>query len=129
MVPLFGDVVIGPFIYIHQTANFDPQHWPRCCSTGVSQQSTVLTRMSEYRQQHVELMCELMLLSDQRHKLIQVNASTAVSVCYCTSGLLSHWLSLNAHAIPTTDKLLLNTGLRLNPQGKPLVNLETTPWC
>jgi len=31
--------------------------------------------MSEYRQQHVELICELMLLSGQRDKLVQVTVS------------------------------------------------------
>ena len=73
MVPLFGDVVIGPFNYVQKMANYDPQHWPRCVSAGASQQSTIVTRMAEYRQQHVELMCELMLLSDERQKLFQVS--------------------------------------------------------
>jgi len=72
-VPLFGDVVIGPFNYVQKTANYDPQHWPRCLSAGVSQQASILTRMPEYRHQHVGLMCELMLLSDQRRKLVEVN--------------------------------------------------------
>jgi len=78
VVPLFGDVVIAPFNYVQTTANFDPQHWPRCLSVGVSQQATILTRMHEYRQQHVELMCELMLLSNERRMLVQVNAGVAV---------------------------------------------------
>jgi len=73
VVPLFGDVVIAPFNYVQKTVNYDPQHWPRCMSAGASQQATILTRMSEYRQQHVELMCELMLLSDQRRNLLKVN--------------------------------------------------------
>jgi len=73
VVPLFGDVVIGPFNYVQKTANYDAQHWPRCLNAGPSQQATILTRMSEYRQQHVELMCELMLFSDERRKLVQVN--------------------------------------------------------
>ena len=77
MVPLFGDVVIGPFNFVEKTANYDPQHWPRCLSAGASQQATILMHMSEYRHQHVGLMCELMLLSDERHQLIEVNISAA----------------------------------------------------
>lgn len=72
MVPLFGDVVIGPFNYVQKTANFDAQHWLRCQSAGVSQQATILSQMSEYRQQHVELMCDIMLLSDLHRKLVHV---------------------------------------------------------
>jgi len=78
VVPLFGDVVIGPFNFVEKTANYDTQHWPRCLSAGASQQATILTHMAEYRQQHVELMCELMLLSDQRYKLVEVNICVAV---------------------------------------------------
>jgi len=78
VVPLFGDVVIGPFNYVEKTANYDPQHWPRCLYVGASQQATVLNHMSEYRQQHAELMCELMLLSDQRRTLVEVNIVAAV---------------------------------------------------
>lgn len=78
VVPLFSDVVIGPFNYVQKTMNYDPQHWPRCLSAGACQQATLVTRMSEYRQQHVELTCELMLLSDQRHKLVQVNSAAVV---------------------------------------------------
>jgi len=74
VVPLFGDVVIGPFNYVQKTANYDAQHWRQCLTDGTSQQATILTRMAEYRQQHVELICELMLLSDQRHKLVQVTS-------------------------------------------------------
>jgi len=78
VVPLFGDVVIGPFNYVQKTANYDPQHWRQCLTAGSSQQATILPRMSEYRQQHVELICELMLLSEQRHKLVQVTVAAVV---------------------------------------------------
>ena len=67
--------MIGPFNYVQKTTNYDPQHWRQCLTAGPSQQATILTRMSEYRQQHVELICELMLLSGQRDKLVQVTVS------------------------------------------------------
>jgi len=72
VVPLFGDVVIGPFNYVQKTVNYDPQHWRQCLTDASSQQATILTRMTEYRQQHAELICELIQLSDQRHQLVQV---------------------------------------------------------
>ena len=82
VVPLFGDVVIGPFNYVQKTMNYDPQHWPRCLNATASQQATILTNMSEYRHQHSELICELLLLSGQRQKLVQVfsrNLNTCVT--------------------------------------------------
>jgi len=78
VVPLFGDVVIGPFNYVQKTANYDPQHWRQCLTAGPSHQATILTRMCEYRQQHVELICELMMLSGERQKLVQVTVAAAV---------------------------------------------------
>jgi len=103
VVPLFGDVVIGPFNFVEKTANYDPQHWPRCLSAGASQQATILAHMSEYRQQHAELLCELMLLSDQRHKLIEVN-----SVVQLTSAETSRVLKTTPQERPSWRFCLAN---------------------
>jgi hypothetical protein len=79
VVPLFGDVVIGPFNYVTNLKTFDKQHWPRCTDGSISRQATLLSNMVTYRQQHSELICELMMHSEERVKIIKVSV---VAVSY-----------------------------------------------
>lgn len=72
VVPLFGDIVIGPFNYVQKLPNFDRQYWPKCLDGTPSRQSTLINNMAVYRQQHTDIICELMSHSLDRNKLVQV---------------------------------------------------------
>jgi hypothetical protein len=72
VVPLFGDIVIGPFNYVQKLPNFDRQHWPKCTDGIASRQSTVINNMAVFRQQHADIICELMSHSTGSSKLVQV---------------------------------------------------------
>ena len=58
-VPLFGDMMIGPFKYIEKTPNYDPEKWPQCNSVKDSTQKELLKVMPQLREEYVELMCDL----------------------------------------------------------------------
>ena len=60
-MPLYGDMVVGPFKYIERTPNYEPEKWEKCASASVSSQAELLKNMSEIRQQHTHLVCELAL--------------------------------------------------------------------
>ena len=61
VVPLFGDMMIGPFRYIQMTPNYDPLKWEKCNSEATSSQAEILKKMPELRLQHTQLVCDLAL--------------------------------------------------------------------
>jgi len=60
VVPLYGDMMIGPFKYIENTPNFDPFHWGHCMSEEPSRQAMLDNKMmAQLRLEHVQLISAL----------------------------------------------------------------------
>lgn len=61
-MPLFGDMMIGPFNYVQKMKNYDPNNWPKCASSNiVGSQQTFVSQMPANRQKHTEVICEFLL--------------------------------------------------------------------
>lgn len=79
VIPLYGDMVFSAFNYIHKTTNFDASHWPKCMSTEPSSQSSLVGQMTQFRQQHTNLVMDFVLainLIDPKNYASQGPAST-----------------------------------------------------
>lgn len=61
--------MLGPFKYIEKTPNYDPLKWEKCTSEVVSGEAELMKHMSDLRQQHAQLVCELAAERDRRSPL------------------------------------------------------------
>ena len=58
-VPLFGDMMIGPFQQMKKTPNYNESNWPQCNSEKDSTQANLLKDMPHIREEYMSLMAEL----------------------------------------------------------------------
>ena len=60
-MPLYGDMMIGPFQFIQRTPNYAPDKWPSCNSSKESAQANLLKHLPAVRAEYIALMSELAL--------------------------------------------------------------------
>ena len=65
-MPLFGDMMIGPFQYIELTRNYDASRWSSCTSGKESTQSSILKPLANIKSEYTSLMSELALLGSHK---------------------------------------------------------------
>ena len=71
-MPLYGDMMIGPFQYIQRTPNYSADKWPSCNSHKESAQANLLRHPPVVRAEYVALMSELALSGS--HKVMYERA-------------------------------------------------------